>query len=595
MGIETRQLGQFFKAARIGQGLTLAEAAGDRSAAALSRFERGETDLGVDAAFTLMRRLGIESADLAALMAQDPGQVPALMPLIFTGDAAAIAKAKAAYLAAHAGEDDASVGLIAAYCDAAARWEDPGFALTAAQEQQIADLMTAPRTWHQFEYTLASALIGPASPELIGLLWRRAQAVPQTGTTTFHLTRAALFFAGLATGDVALIAEMRPAVAAAVREPRFARVLFGPLPRWRFGLLLADWRQGTGRSALEAQLAALTAIQSDAMAAYLRRVWHRVARATPHHNSALSATPVLDVRPTAAGAWAALRRRQLHLTAQAVSVGWAASTTRRFERGQTQLGLSRVFTLLGKLALLSTNFSMWYPRHQPLVTAAGALVAAREKGAPDAEIRQIVADFARDYKEQLPWPLWRAQLSALVGTADTAIAADDSLQPTQADLAQLFTRLSDTPTYRASELWLVSMASNWFSAGQCVALAAHLGAALPPDAGYLYRQLGIGAMMNLMFRVAEADRAQLPALMAADPHIALADQLEYAVIDYHFNRRVVAWLIAPTATTQAAVQAFAANMAVVGVSGLLPELKATWTSNGVALDWLRPKGEHDGE
>ncbi|WP_262315446.1 helix-turn-helix domain-containing protein [Lacticaseibacillus parakribbianus] len=586
----TRQLGQFFKAARLTQGLTLEQAAGDWSAATLLRFERGETDIALASAFTLMRRLGIETADLAALMAQDPGQVPALLPLIFTNQREAIIQAKARYLTAHDGEADAATALITAYCDAAANWMRPDFALTAQQEQQIADLMTAPRTWHDFELTLCSALIGPASPELIGLLWRRSQAVAFPKVTNFHLIVAALFFAGLATGDAALIAEMVPTVEAATHDSRFARVLFGPLPRWRFGLMLAAWQSGTAETGeLEAFLASLDAIDEPAMASYLRRVWWRVAAAVPHHNHDLVVAPLQDVWPTRPGEWALLRRQQLHLTAQAVSVGWAASTTRRFERGQTQLGLSRVFALLGKLAQLSTNFSRWYPTHQPMVTASGAMVAAWEQNAAPAAIRQIVQDFATTYKDVLPWPLWRAQLSALVGSADTAIPAGDPLRPTPADQAQLFSRLVTVTPYHASELWLVALTGSWFSAAQCVALAKHLGAALGPAAGYMPRLLGIGAVMNLMFRVAEDDRGQLPALLAADPHIQLADQLEYAVIDYHFNRRVIAWLIEPTAATQAAVQDFAAHMAVVGVAGLLPELKDTWASNGVTMDWLKAR------
>ena len=53
---QLQQLGQFFRLFRVGQGLTLKQAAGELSVATLSRFERGELDLASDKALGLMRR-----------------------------------------------------------------------------------------------------------------------------------------------------------------------------------------------------------------------------------------------------------------------------------------------------------------------------------------------------------------------------------------------------------------------------------------------------------------------------------------------------------------------------------------------------------
>jgi transcriptional regulator with XRE-family HTH domain len=77
---EQLSLGEFFRQMRVGQHVTLKQAAGSWSSSALSRFERGETDISVDRALDVMHNLGM-GAGRYHVLATDAARSVATRPV----------------------------------------------------------------------------------------------------------------------------------------------------------------------------------------------------------------------------------------------------------------------------------------------------------------------------------------------------------------------------------------------------------------------------------------------------------------------------------------------------------------------------------
>ena len=94
---ELEQLGQFFHDFRVGRGLTLKEAAGNWSAATLSRFEHGKVDISTEKAAGLIHRIGMEPMDFL-LYPESAGAFPMrIQRLIKTNDIDGLTKRKSAF------------------------------------------------------------------------------------------------------------------------------------------------------------------------------------------------------------------------------------------------------------------------------------------------------------------------------------------------------------------------------------------------------------------------------------------------------------------------------------------------------------------
>lgn len=143
----SKDIGQMFKQVRIDQGMTLAEAAGtEGSASALSRFERGETDISVAQAQLVARHMGLGQSDLRRMLGTRPTAFPGGLELaIKCQNRDLIQKYRDRYLAVHTVDADNSLQKVIRIMFKYALLETAiGVQLSVDEEQQLAVFLRYP-------------------------------------------------------------------------------------------------------------------------------------------------------------------------------------------------------------------------------------------------------------------------------------------------------------------------------------------------------------------------------------------------------------------------------------------------------------------
>lgn len=353
------ELGQFMRNIRVGRGITLKEAAGDWSPATLSRFERGELDISTDKALQLMLRLGMNKFDLFPLYYRNRSILPIyLQDMIQRNDVGELRLRQSAFEVAHPQKNNMTE-LARVLYKAAINWPVADFQLSAEDEQVLADFLSVPPLWDSFEAQLFKSIIGPASHDLIAILWNRSDDSKGANREAVEMMRLMLWLAALANRDLELADQMHSEVADYI-EPRMEkRFVMEYLPNYRFAVRLSKWIHKPSAHTAAPILAMIDGLESyhvnnDSM--WLKLMFrhardsegpHRVYSLVDHPRSITYGHSINEV----------VKQRRLYLGLKVTDLEGVVSNTalRRFENGQTQLSFGAVARLSGELGILPST------------------------------------------------------------------------------------------------------------------------------------------------------------------------------------------------------------------------------------------------
>jgi hypothetical protein len=216
-----QNIGAFFRQVRQGMNITLSKASGSGSAAGLSRFERGETDLSLPHAAETMHQLTMDGMDLNHWLARQDAAWPAATTyMLNAGMDDAMVRRLRRYLDAHADNPDTPVQRAARMVFKYALVQPADSVhLSVSEEQFVADFLRYVESWDALQTALLTAIAPYASHDLLALLLRRLVAVIDAGQVQAVLNGRidAIGWAAIARSDDALVAQALPMVDALLK------------------------------------------------------------------------------------------------------------------------------------------------------------------------------------------------------------------------------------------------------------------------------------------------------------------------------------------------------------------------------------------
>ncbi|MFD1393578.1 helix-turn-helix domain-containing protein [Lacticaseibacillus jixianensis] len=587
-----REIGAFFRDYRLRAGVSLREAAGPvMSAAKLSRFERGATNISADTALALMHRLGMQLSEFVRLAAESAYALPTNSAAIWLQDWPRVRRANAAYVAAHAGDPQTWLqDIVALLVKTQAEPLGSAMQLSVQEERRLSAFLAYPHHWRRVEMSLIEACAPLASSEFRQECWARlALAFGATDHQVERLAiRQALLTAAVKFGEWAAFEAGLPELVKVLDTPALrpllndrvtAAALLKQIGRWHAAGQPATW------PAIDDLLAAVNAVAAPGFAQSLQALWDCAQQPRPAHHhrapgqaAAAKSANAPTTAPTAAAAeptaqpfsgpaMAALRERR-QVTLRDASIAWAPSTQLRFERGETQLGIARL-DLLKDFLLSSWRdlISGHYNFHVNLVAHYRSQVGAYyHAGKLTEESAHALADEFAARASDLAEPVRNLQRFEVLAYAYTGVAAP--LPP--ADLAAIQDLLKKAPGWN----------------GDLCLLFADVAKALPAAFDYhLWRslyvldqapKLQVANPFNVDFTVAvsiaHAGDAALARAMQSDLAVLAAWPLLQCPNDWslsaHLASLVCQWVQTPTAEAKAAIERHVQAMVTLGYTAL---------------------------
>lgn len=384
--MSTQTIGEYFRQFRKDRGLSLTQAVAtaDCSAAALSRFERDQSDLSLAAIEQIMQNLRLTTSDFYTLLTQQPAALgePAYVAYIRQDQAALAALATGFWQTFP--HDTQRLPLV--YADVLLKTSQmphtAHYHLLPNQEKALAHFLKPSPLWNITQTLTIAAALRFASHELLALITDRfiqnVQAIDETTVNESILREAdlaLLLFHLLCRREAALSQPLLEAMQTyhTLRrqhlQPGTSRDVhsINSAPYVHFGQAMADWLAKPSVQAEErvrAESAKLRTLGAVALADYFDRVWPQVKQGRQSwHNPALTAAlnrdPLaLPDRPMFSGPVVKQIRQFYGLTLADLSVNWRPATQSRFEAGQTQLGFRDALNLVH---LLMLNDNIFYP------------------------------------------------------------------------------------------------------------------------------------------------------------------------------------------------------------------------------------------
>ncbi|WP_054750397.1 helix-turn-helix domain-containing protein [Lacticaseibacillus thailandensis] len=470
-----QRLGKFFHDIRVGRGVTLRAAAGNWSASTLSRFEHGEQDISAVKAVDLMARLGLEDTDFLAFYEAQPGN----FPLTVLDDALAhnvksVVKRRKAYFVEHP-EHNTLTQLAAVLLDAAEHWGQPDFRFSDAQEQCLADRLALPEHYMMLEISILKVVGGPASHELLTLLWQRIERLgpkwPLYGIRLLMVWLGAIMDRDISLVD-AIEAKLKP-IFTHYWDNKFTLEY---LPNWTYGEAAVRWL----REPTVANEARVHQMVDDLMvmggvddARWFKNMFARMQHARVYHNYSIVDHPMTMTASHTIGELLRNQRQYFGLTLHDISQEFSVSALRRFETGDTQLAFGGLTRLLGALGLQPSQFFTYLGRtdNHPLgVIGLRAAYVKLSQFAPSIRYpgpMAVCQQFELEVQDK-PTSILREQmfiLYTLAGVGDP---------PTmRRDADRVFALLMQSDLWKIMELMAVQALGSWLTPAQMIPLFQH--------------------------------------------------------------------------------------------------------------------------
>ena len=426
--VELKRLGKFFKDFRTGRDLTLKEAAGeDWSATTLSRFENGVSDISKEKATGLIRRIGIQPQDFL-LYPEAPGAFPMhLQTLIQINDINALTKRRAEFFSENK-KTTSMTKLASVLFDAGIHWPEAKYHFDAEAEQIIADRLTIPENLTPFEWEIQEAIMGPASHELLMLLWHRTDRMKHNLRKEERgKILAKLWLGALMDRDVEFLDTFRSDLTEEMDKYGELESYTEGQEVWHFTKLLEQWvvSQNVAHEKQIDDMITDTQLMGDiSQAKYFTLIFARTRQGHPHHNYELKnpdPMPIV-VRKTAGGVILG-RRRYLGLHLDDIVLGRNKSTLRRFEKAESQLSFGSLVQLCEQMAVLvptllgSMNVTLQgQNRNITLWLSWSDMVSLKARGKNVADSQDVINQ-TMEFMKDVPANIRQGQLFVLQRTA----------------------------------------------------------------------------------------------------------------------------------------------------------------------------------
>ncbi|WP_225047135.1 helix-turn-helix domain-containing protein [Lacticaseibacillus kribbianus] len=494
MGNQT--LGAFVRQYRKDHQLTLAEAVSGAgcSTAALSRFERDQSDLGLATVNRILSNLQLSAENFEPFLNARPNALGEPLYREYIGrKLEAIKTRELAYRGFWpADRPSRSRDLALLLLRLCQRPLDAPVHLTSEEECLLADVLVVSPGWTATHALAIAAGLRFASAELLGLVAKRLSdyATGPNGMTGLRIgltgaDYAMLLIHALIRRDHAVIAALTPALAAyqaaQLKEPTFTRRRVAATrsqPVVAFAQAAARWLTDP-RPATVAPITVifrqLAGLRASDLLHHLQALWALIQTGqAAWHNPTLSETrPV----PAAPSNWADWQfdgptikqvRRQYHFSLADVCVDWTPATQSRFEAGKTQLGFNAAIQLIDALFLDVSLIHRWL--FSPAANAFEVALAAQPEGDPVAANLAALA-VAKAALPRHPHGIYLLQASALSGRTYQRLASlglsDEAAKAALGEPelpAQVLQGLRQTPHLYLSQLKDLTNCANLMSA-----------------------------------------------------------------------------------------------------------------------------------
>lgn len=344
--VSNQNLGTWFHDYRENLGLSLRAAAGDSmSAARLSRFERGQSEISTEAAVTLMFNLGMNRTEIRNLNAQNPYSFPLnLIELLLTDDRAAIQTAANRFLNAHISDPDTYLKAVEQLIFQCATTDvTSDFQLSTRDEIQLHKFLAYPQSWGTIEATAIFTVLPFASTEFRNFC--RAGIAAAGGSLPLQTT------VGLAIALAAAKFGDRPALSQrlqdldAIVQPRWNSIAVRQIrPALNMLQLVANAAdQETVTPNFMQMLANLETVGAGAMLPWLQRYWQLSwhPHASVHSGAKFTVAHQQEAPAAEIGPHLRMIRHQRGLNLTDVCLHWSTAAQSRFENGASQLSFNR--------------------------------------------------------------------------------------------------------------------------------------------------------------------------------------------------------------------------------------------------------------
>lgn len=481
---EVAALGQFFHDIRTGRGVTLKEAAGDWSAASLSRFERGQQDLSADKAITLMARLGIENEDFYYLYQAKQRYFPlTILNYALSYHTALGSQWRKSYLTAHP-QHNALTDYARVLFDAMAHWPEPTYHFTPAQNQILADRLAAMRYNPAMVTDVLKLIVGPASHELLELLRQRVEAIDEQWVMR-DMYLMIIWLGALMDHDLVLADDLQQQLTPTFSQPEASVLVTQFYSNWYFGVAAARWvHQPTAANAaaVKAIIDDLLVMNNQDDAYWFRNMFRRMQHAQVHHQPLIDHPQVMLVSHTLQEL-IKNQRQYMGVSIEEVAVALSPTTLRRFEASKTQLGFATLTALMGELGMFPSQaftFIQSAPGHPSGVHTLWATYTDLQD--QPAKAQQIYHTFMT----QLAKPEQILAMQQFILQS----AAPDLAEPAQirATAQTILQALLSAKAWYRMELLAVHAVMSWLPVDQVQALINHgkrLYEKNPPMNGYI--------------------------------------------------------------------------------------------------------------
>ncbi|WP_054750395.1 helix-turn-helix domain-containing protein [Lacticaseibacillus thailandensis] len=470
-----QRLGQFFHDVRVGRGVKLREAAGDWSVSTLSRFERGEHDISADKGVELMARLGLEDTDFLSFYNRQPGNLPVLaMDAALSYEPAMVVRRRAAYFAEHP-ERNTLTSVVATCLNAAEHWREPDFRFSDAEEQLLADRLAVPEHYAFLEVAMLKVIGGPASHELLTLLWQRIERMGPKWPY-YGIRLLMVWLGAIMDRDMPLIDGIEAKLTPIFTHYAENKFTLEYLPNWAYGQAAVRWlRDPTAANAARIQqlIDDLMVMGAADDAHWFNNMFTRMQHAHVRHNDTLVDHPLTLAVSHTLGQLLQNQRHYFGLSLRDISQGFSVSALRRFEAGATQIAFAGLMRLMGSLGLQPSQYFTYLgrtDRHPLGVIGLRATYIRLKHYVPDSEQPApvvICQQFVLQIPEK-PQSVLSVQMLVLYTVAGLALPVEIS-----GGLQAIFTLLMQSNQWQVMEMLAAQALVHWLAPEQIVPLFQH--------------------------------------------------------------------------------------------------------------------------
>lgn len=368
-------IGEFVRQVRKDRKLSLGDAVADAgcSTAALSRFERDQSDLSLASMRQILSNLQLTYYDLEHFQEQRQDNLARLAYFLFIAqDFPRLSNWNTNYREAHRQHaDHPSIQFGQFVLTSTLRQNGDTAPLTPAVEQLLSEFLQPFAGWRLSVHTLAIAAgLTNASHELLATITTRliayakqfdAKTIDSAVVGAADLAHLAIHL--LAHRETQLLEQLYP-VLCHYQTLRQAHKDMGtieaeavhaaPLVKFVSAAYAGQTDQRYASAEIKHLCAQLDALECTDLAGYLRRSWAmiQVGRPTWHNTQLRAQTRLLTTTRWRFDGYTIAQIRQLyHLQLADVAIDWTTATQSRFETGKTQLGFHAILTLSNTLLL----------------------------------------------------------------------------------------------------------------------------------------------------------------------------------------------------------------------------------------------------